>query len=67
VPLPDYGVEGCTEVPLLANGVTTETMVELVRTGLATATPQRIKAGRDLMEVAVVRITEAGRRALTEP
>jgi hypothetical protein len=36
----------------------------IVRAGLATATPQRVKAGRERMEVAVLRITEAGRRAL---
>jgi hypothetical protein len=39
-------------------------MVELVRAGLATATPQRVKAGRERMEVATLRITEAGRKAL---
>jgi hypothetical protein len=31
--------------------------------GLATATPQRIRAGGKVMEVAVLRITEAGQRA----
>jgi hypothetical protein len=30
----------------------------------ATATPQRVKAGREVMEVALLRITAAGRRAL---
>jgi hypothetical protein len=41
-------------------------MVKLVRAGLATATPQRVTAGRDKLEVATLRITEAGRRALAE-
>jgi hypothetical protein len=33
----------------------------MMRTGLATATPQRIRAGGKVMEVATLRITEAGR------
>jgi hypothetical protein len=36
------------------------------RAGLATATPQRIRAGREMMEVARVRITDEGRRVLDE-
>jgi len=36
----------------------------VVREGLATATPQRIRAGRERHEVARLRITERGRRAL---
>jgi hypothetical protein len=64
--LADAGIGGCTEALLLANGVTVEQMVELVRAGLATATPQRVKAGRERMEVATLRITDAGRRALAE-
>jgi hypothetical protein len=56
--------EGCTQAILVAHGFTVEQMVELVRAGLATATAQRVKAGRDKMEVATLRITEAGRRAL---
>jgi hypothetical protein len=56
--------EGCTQPILVAHGFTVEQMVELVRAGLATATAQRVKAGRDKMEVATLRITEAGRRAL---
>jgi hypothetical protein len=56
------GVEGCAEAVMLANGVTVEQMVELVRAGLATATPQRVKAGRERMEVAVLRTTDAGRK-----
>jgi hypothetical protein len=49
---------------MLANGITIEIMVELVRAGLATATPQRVRAGREVMEVAVLRISEKGQRAL---
>jgi hypothetical protein len=39
-------------------------MVELVRAGLASATAERMIAGNKTMEIARVRITEAGRRAL---
>jgi hypothetical protein len=49
---------------MLAHGFTVAQLVELVRAGLATATPQRVKAGRKRMEIAVLRITEAGRRML---
>jgi hypothetical protein len=58
------GPAGCTEALLLATGVTIETLVELVRAELATATPQRVKAGRDRMEVATLRITDAGWQVL---
>jgi hypothetical protein len=62
--LADCGHEGCTEAVLLANGVTVEQMIEIVRAGLATATPQRIRAGQIVMEVALLRITAAGWRVL---
>jgi hypothetical protein len=39
-------------------------LVELVRSGLATATPQRVKVGREVLQVATLRITDAGRDAL---
>jgi hypothetical protein len=55
---------GCTEAMMVAHGFTVAQMVELVRAGLATATAERVVAGRDTAEVARVRITEAGRRAL---
>jgi hypothetical protein len=56
--------EGCTQAVLVAHGFTVEQMVTLVRAGLATATPQRVTAGRHKMEVAVLRITDAGRKTL---
>jgi hypothetical protein len=49
---------------MLAHGFTVERMVELVRAGLASATAERVVAGSRKMELATVRITEAGRRAL---
>jgi hypothetical protein len=42
-------------------------LVEFVRARLATATPQRVKAGRERMEIALLRITDAGRRELAKP
>jgi len=41
-------------------------VIELVRAGLAMATVERMVAGGKSIEVARVRITEAGRRALSE-
>jgi hypothetical protein len=49
---------------MVAHGFTIAQRVELVRAGLATATPQPIRAGRDVIEVATLRITDAGRRLL---
>ena len=59
--------DGCTESILLAHGFTIEQMVELLRAGLATATPERVIAGGKPIEVARGRITEVGRRAITTP
>jgi hypothetical protein len=58
--------DGCTEAVMLAHGFTIPQMVELVRAGLATATAERVVAGKRIIEVARVRITEAGRRVLAE-
>ena len=56
--------DGVTEAIMRAHGFTVEQMVELVRAGLATATAERVVAGNRTMEVAALRITEAGRRRL---
>jgi hypothetical protein len=56
--------DGATEAIMLAHGFTIPQMVELVCAGLATATAERVVAGNKTIEVARVRITEAGRRAL---
>jgi hypothetical protein len=58
------GPEGCTEAVMIANGIDVETLVEIIVGGLATATPQRTRAGREVLEVAVLRITDQGRKAL---
>jgi hypothetical protein len=56
--------DGCTEAIMLAHGFSIEQMVELVNAGLVTATAERVVAGGRPIEVARVRITEEGRRAL---
>jgi hypothetical protein len=56
--------EGCSEAIMRAHGFSVEQLVELVRAGLATAKAQRVGAGARKIEVATLRITEAGRRAL---
>ncbi len=52
--------DGCTEAIMLAHGFSIDMMVELVNAGLATATAERVVAGGTTIEVARVRITEAG-------
>jgi hypothetical protein len=56
--------DGATEAIMRAHGFTIEQMVELVRAGLATATAERMVAGNKTIEIATVRITEAGRQIL---
>ena len=55
--------DGHAEGILRAHGITNDMMVELIRDGLATATPERVVIGRSTVEVARVRITDAGRKA----
>ena len=58
--------DGCSEAMMLAHGFTVDFLVELIRTGMATTRIEGVVAGGRAMEVARVRITEAGRRALAE-
>jgi hypothetical protein len=58
--------EGCTEAILHAHGFATADIAELVRSGFASVTAERVVAGSRKMEVARVRITDAGRRALAD-
>jgi hypothetical protein len=58
--------DGCTEAIMLAHGFTVDMLVEIINTGLASASTERAVAGRRTMQVTRVRITEAGRRALAE-
>jgi hypothetical protein len=54
--------DGCFEGLLVAHGFSIPFIVRLVRAGLATVHTERVVAGRRTIEVARVRITEAGRR-----
>jgi hypothetical protein len=56
--------DGVTEAIMRAHGFTVEQMVELVRSGLASATPERVVAGKRVMQITRVRITDVGRKAL---
>jgi hypothetical protein len=58
--------DGAPEAVLLAHGFKLDLLVDLVRDGLATATADRMRAGKREMEITRVRITEEGRRALTK-
>ena len=63
--LANAGSEGVSEHLLMAaHGFSLMQLAGLVRAGLASATPQRVKAGREVIFIAVLRITEAGRKAL---
>jgi hypothetical protein len=56
--------DGCTEALLLANGFAVELLLDLVRAGLVSVEPERMMAGGRQIEVARVKITEAGRKVL---
>jgi len=49
---------------MLANGFPVEMLVELIRTGLASAEAERMVEGGKQIEIARVRITDPGRRVL---
>jgi hypothetical protein len=51
---------------MLAHGFTVDQIAELVRGGLATAHSRRVVVARRVIEIARVKITEAGRRALAD-
>jgi len=57
---------GCTETTMLAHGFSIDMMVELIDLGLATVQTEWFVAGGYQGERARVRITEAGRRALSD-
>jgi hypothetical protein len=57
--------DGRTEARLLSRGLTREVISGLIRDGLATASTERV--GRAPVEVVRIKITEAGRAALSSP
>jgi hypothetical protein len=58
--------DGCTEGIMRARGFSIDFMVELVRAGLATAASECVVSGPNTIEVARMRITDAGRKVLGE-
>ena len=56
--------DGSTEAIMLAQGFSIEMMAELINAGFATAQTERIVAGSVQSERVLMRITDAGRRAL---
>ena len=58
--------DGLTEALLIAQGFTVDQLVELIRAGLATVTPERIHMGSREIEAARVRITDEGRQAVVQ-
>jgi hypothetical protein len=56
--------DGCTEGLMVANGFTIELLLELVRTGLASAHAERRVVEGKMTEIARMGITDEGRRLL---
>ncbi len=55
---------GCTEAALRAHGFTVGLLSKIVRTGLAVARPEIVKAGGRTLSMLRLTITDAGRQAL---
>jgi hypothetical protein len=65
-PIHEAEPRGCTEAVMrLAHGFKAELLAGLVHDGLASVAAETITAGDQPIEVARLRMTEAGRRALT--
>ena len=64
--LADAGAQGRTGATLFAYGVRIDMLADLLREGFATARREPTKAGERQIEVARLRITAAGRRALND-
>ena len=62
----EASIDGCTEAIMLAYGFKTELLVELVNAELATATIEHIAVGGRRVKALRMRITAAGRRALSK-
>jgi hypothetical protein len=56
--------DGCTEAIMIAHGFSIDMMVEMINTGLASASTERVVAAGRTIEVARVRITDARWQAL---
>jgi len=58
--------KGCTKAMTRAHGFSIDMLLDLLKAGLATTKRERMVAGGRQTDVARVRITEAGRRALAK-
>ena len=56
--------DGVTEALMLARGFTIPLLVELIHAGLASATIDRVIAGRRTLNVVRLKITDVGRQEL---
>jgi hypothetical protein len=65
--LAELGLAGSTESALLARGFTVELIAGLVRAGFPTVVTETVMIGGRPTEIAYVRITETGCRALEGP
>jgi len=62
----EASIDGCTEAIMMSYGFETELLVELVNAGLATATIEPMVVGGRRVKVVRMRITVAGRQALSK-
>ena len=62
----EASIDGCTETIMLAYEFQTELLVELVNAELATATIEHMAVGGRRVKVIRMRITAAGRRAVSK-
>jgi hypothetical protein len=62
----EASIDGCTEAIMMSYGFKTELLVELVDAGLATATIEPMVVGGRRVKVVRMRITVAGRQALSK-
>jgi hypothetical protein len=58
--------KGCTKAMMRAHGFSIDMLLDLLKAGLATTKRERMVDGGRQTDVARVRITEAGRRALAK-
>jgi hypothetical protein len=57
---------GCSEALLMAHGFPTEMLEALVTTGLAIASPEKMRIARRRRKVVRFQITDAGRKAAAD-
>jgi hypothetical protein len=55
---------GCTERALAALGCSVDTLADIIRCGLASMSLERMTAGDRTLDVARIKITDAGRQAI---